>query len=58
MDSLMAWLHAKLAWLPKLGGGYSWRVNVGGKEIVVMLWPFVAFAIFLAAILLLDAVIR
>lgn len=49
----MAWLHEKLKFLPLLGGGKKWIVK--GKT--VYLWPFVAFAIFVAVIVVIDRVI-
>jgi hypothetical protein len=44
----MAWLSDKLEFLPKLGGGKSWMVG----EVRVHLWPFVAFGIFVALLLI------
>jgi hypothetical protein len=47
LDSFMGWLSDKLSFLPKLGGGKSWMVG----SVRVHLWPFVAFGIFVAALL-------
>lgn len=54
LDKFMGWLGDKLRWLPKLGGGVHW-VTESGK--VVYLWPFVAVALILAIIFVLDKVI-
>lgn len=47
MDKLMAWLHAKLRWLPKLGGGKQFMVG----NVPVKLWTIVGLAIFVVIIL-------
>ena len=57
LDNFMGWLSDKLSWLPKLGFGYGWGFYVGEKRVVVMLWPFVALAIFIVALLIFDKVV-
>lgn len=57
MDKLMAFLHKVLQPITKLGGGVegvfpAWVPWLGGK--VWQLWPFVAVAIFLVVIIVLD----
>jgi len=60
LDALMAWLHPKLVFLPKLGGGIYWTLPFGndGRGTRVYLWPFVGFALIMAAIVFYDTVIR
>lgn len=47
IDKLMAWLHARLKWLPKLGGGITFMVG----KVPVKLWTLVALAIFVSGLL-------
>ena len=54
MDAIMAWLHDKLSWLPKLGGGFFITLPFGndGRGTRVYLWPFVAVGIFVVITLI------
>ena len=51
IDRFFAWLHPKLRWLPKLGGGIHWRTESGK---VIYLWPFVGLAIFVTVLFIYD----
>ena len=54
MNKLMAFLQGKLAFLPMLGAGKRWVVNIGGKPVTIFLWPFVALAICVAIMVVID----
>jgi hypothetical protein len=54
LDKFMGWMSDKLSWLPKLGGGIKWYVK--GK--VIELWPFVALALCILVLWLVDIIGR